>query len=265
LKSNDRAILIGLGVVVLIAAFWIMVLGPKRKEASDLKSQAADLQAQVTQAEADAASSQQAQTDFSSNYRRLVALGKAVPEDADTPSLLTQLETLSEDAKISFRSLQATESPSASGVAATTTTPTTDPTLASEQAAALLPIGATVGTAGLPTMPYSLEFQGGFFDIADFIGKIDGLVYTDKSKKVRVDGRLLTIDGFSFNASPNGFPDLTADMAVTSYLTPRAQGATAGATPTGPAVTTPATAPAEGAPATPAPTSGATAATVGAN
>jgi Tfp pilus assembly protein PilO len=263
LKSSDRTILIGVGVVVLIAAFYMMVLSPKRKEASDLKAQAADLQAQVSQAEAEAASSKQAQTDFPGNYRRLVALGKAVPEGADTPSLLTQLETLSERSHISFRKLQAAEAVTSSGTPAVTTVPTTDPTLASEQAAAMLPIGASVGPAGLPTMPYSLEFQGGFFDIADFLGKVDSMVYTDKSKKVRVEGRLLTIDGFSFNAAPEGYPELTADLAVTSYLTPKAQGATAGATPTGPPTTTPAVAPST-TPA-PTPTAGATAATVGAN
>jgi hypothetical protein len=265
LKSSDRSILAGVGVVVLIAAFWIMVLGPKRKEASDLDSQASDLQAQVAQAESDAGASQQARTQFSSNYRRLVALGKAVPEDADSASLLVQLQSLSGKSHVQFRGLTLGESTSSTGTpAATPPVPTTDPTLASEQAAALLPIGATVGTAGLPTMPYALQFQGGFFDVADFFGNLDSLVYTDKSDKVRVNGRLLTIDGFSFSASPKGFPDLTANVAVTSYLTPNDLGTTAGATPAGPTTTTPVATPAAG---TPAPTdaSGATAATVGAN
>ena len=38
----------------------------------------------------------------------------------------------------------------------------------------MLPIGATVGTAGLPVMPYEMEFEGGFFEIADFFGAVDG-------------------------------------------------------------------------------------------
>ncbi len=50
---------------------------------------------------------------------------------------------------------------------------------ATEASAAALPIGAVVGPAGLPTLPVHLNFQGGFFDIANFIGGVDGLVTAD--------------------------------------------------------------------------------------
>ena len=70
----------------------------------------------------------------------------------------------------------------------------------------MLPIGATVGTAGLPVMPYELVFEGGFFDIADFFGRIDGMVAQTNGEKTTVDGRLLTIDGFNFSPAPDGLP-----------------------------------------------------------
>src|SRR5207342_2531759 len=98
-------------------------------------------------------------------------------------------------------------------------------------------------------MPYELEFQGGFFDIADFFGRIDGMVESN-GQKTTVDGRLLTIDGFNFSPAPDGLPNLTANVTATSYLTPVDQGITAGATPTGPApetATPAATPPANGA------------------
>ena len=208
---------------------------------------------------------------FSSNYRKLVSLGKAVPKDADTSSLLVQLETLSKRAHVDFRAITLDEA--AAGAAAATTPPpapvppaegessteagttpaattattpagtTTPGTVPTEATAALLPIGATVGTAGLPVMPYSLEFQGGFFDIADFFGSLDRMVESEKSR-LRIEGRLLTIDGFTLEAGPNGFPDLTADVSASSYLTPADQGIVAGATPGGPAVPTDPAAPA---------------------
>ena len=55
---------------------------------------------------------------------------------------------------------------------------------------------------------------------------------------IRVQGRLMTIDGFEFTSGEN-FPNLTAEVKATVYLTPKVQGTTAGATPTGPAAPAP--------------------------
>ena len=43
-------------------------------------------------------------------------------------------------------------------------------------------------------------------------------------------------------SSPESFPEITATLTATAYLAPETEGATAGATPTGPAPATPATA-----------------------
>jgi hypothetical protein len=252
MKSTDRAILMGVAMLGLVAAFWFLVLAPKRQEASDLKSQVTELETQVTEAEAAAAAGEQAKKGFSSSYRELITLGKAVPVDADTSSLLTQLETLSVRSDVDFRSI------TLSGATDTAAPAPTDPAAASEASAAVLPIGATVGSAGLPVMPYELQFEGGFFQIADFFGEIDAMVESH-GDVTKVDGRLLTIDGFTFTPGPAGPPGLAASVNVTSYLTPADQGVTAGATPAGPpaetATPTSATAPpTEAAPATPAPT-----------
>lgn len=239
MKSSDRTILVVIGVIAVAAAFYFLILAPKRQEASDLNQQVTELEAQVTQTEADAAAGEAAKSDFSDNYKRMVTLGKAVPVDADTPSLLTQLQTLATRSAIDFQSITLS---GGSAAAATTPVPTTttptDPAAASEAAASMLPIGATVGTAGLPVMPYEMEFRGGFFEIADFFGSIDGMVQSN-GEKTTVDGRLLTIDGFNFAPGPDGLPQLTANVTATSYLTPADQGITAGASPSGPAAETP--------------------------
>jgi hypothetical protein len=252
MKSSDRTILIGVAGLALVAAFWFLILSPKRQEASDLQTQVAGLQVQVAEAEQAAATGQQAKADFSSNYRKLLTLGKAVPVDADTPSLLAQLQTLSVRSGVDFRSitLGAASGGPAAAPAVPTAPTTTATATASEAAAALLPIGAAVGPAGLPVMPYELTFDGGFFQIADFFGRVDGMV-DSHGDKTSVNGRLLTIDGFDFAPGAAGLPSLTATVNATSYLTPVDQGITAGATPAGPApgTATPATTP----PATPDP------------
>lgn len=266
MKASDRAVLIGIGLVAVIGVFYFMILAPKRQQVSDLTTQIDGLNAQVATSQQQSSAGNQAKADFPRNYRKLVAIGKAVPADADTPSLLTDLQTLSDRSHVDFRSLTLNSSSgSGTSAAAPTSAPSTDPTVASESAAALLPIGATVGAAGLPVMPYEIQFNGGFFDVADFFGDIDSTVYTDKAKALRVNGRLLTIDGFSFAAAPSGFPDLSATVSVTSYLAPKDGGTTAGATATGPDPTAlPATDPST--PAAPTDSSTpATAAVVGAN
>jgi Tfp pilus assembly protein PilO len=114
---------------------------------------------------------------------------------------------------------------------------TTTPTAATEATAADLPLGASVGAAGLPTMPYDLSFEGTYFQVANFIKGVDDLVHMRGSSQVAADGRLLTIDGFSLAPAPDtepSNPTLTVKLAVTSYVTPSDQGLTAGASPSGP-------------------------------
>jgi hypothetical protein len=103
-----------------------------------------------------------------------------------------------------------------------------------EATAALLPLGASIGSAGLGVMPYDLSFTGDFFRVADFIQGIDSLIHTG-GREVAVDGRLVTINGFALNAGPRDFSQLNATFSVTTYLVPPDQGLTAGASPIAPA------------------------------
>jgi Tfp pilus assembly protein PilO len=231
------------GAMILVAAaataFWILALSPKRDEASKLDTQVTQLQSSLAQREAEIAADEEARREFPVEYQRLVVLGKAVPSDDETPSLLVQLNRISEQAGVRFQTLKFEPSSSgeaeASGSLATTGSETVS---ATEASASLSPLGATVGSAGLAVMPYSLTFTGDFFRIADFIKGLDSLVKTN-NEEVGVNGRLITINGFSLGEdSESQFPALQATFSVTTYLTPPSEGSTAGATPEGPAETT---------------------------
>ena len=254
MKASDRTVLIALPVVALIAAFWFLLLAPKREEAASLDQDVAALQSEVDQAEQQAAFAEEARGDFDEDYEKVVSLGKAVPQDDDTASLFAQLSGIAQSSHVEFSSLElmdtggseeaaATPPPSATGETPSAEEPpeegtstVSDPAApATESAAALLPIGATVGPASLPVMPYKLMFKGDFFHVADFMAGLDSRV-TTADGKIRVDGRLMTIDGFSLTGDPStGFPNLVADFAVTTYVTPETEGLTSGATPSGPA------------------------------
>jgi Tfp pilus assembly protein PilO len=256
MSASNRTIISILVVAVLAIAFWMLTLSPKREEAAELSSQADQQRLALSKAQSEIAVATAAKHAFPADYRQLVTLGQAVPAGDETSSLLVELNQVATNSKVKFDSIQMTGSGETAEAAAAPVapapapeTPTGSPTSVpasetvppTEAAASLLPLGATIGTAGLGVMPYSLTFSGDFFHVADFIKGIDSLV-SPGSTQVTVDGRLVTLDGFALNADPERkFPHLNATFAVTTYLTPPTQGVTAGATPTAPApVTTPA-------------------------
>jgi hypothetical protein len=109
-----------------------------------------------------------------------------------------------------------------------------------------LPVGGAAGATpsssagtscapGLECIPLEFEFDGGFFDLADFFHRLKRFVRV-ANETVKVRGRLLTIDGLKFS-SGEVFPRLKAEVKATVYLAPKAEGTTAGATSQGPATT----------------------------
>jgi Tfp pilus assembly protein PilO len=239
-SANNRLIIAMIAVAALAGAFWMLILSPKRQEASKLSNQVSQARESLAQHRGEVAVAVQARREFSVDYQQLVVLGKAVPGDDDTPSLLIQVNQIADSAKVRFQTIKLTSSgsgeapPPAEPVEAGST-----PIPPTEVAASTLPLGAAIGPAGLAVMPYELTFTGDFFHIADFIHGLDSLVKTN-NEKVGVSGRLVTIDGFKLEASTEGgFPMLEATFTITTYLTPPSEeGVTAGATPEAPASAT---------------------------
>lgn len=257
MSATNRLIVAILAITALAIAFWILLLGPKREEASQLGGEVETLQVALGEAESKATRAEAARRLFPDDYRQLVTLGQAVPASDETSSLLVELNRIANRSEVSFESLLLTGSGETAAPVATAPPPapapgggggsgtgsgavpaaaTVPPT---EVAAATMPLGASVGPAGLAVMPYSLTFRGSFFEIADFIRGVDSLVEAGSGSEVAVDGRLVTLDGFALSADPeDGFPTLNASFAVTTYLTPPQQGVTAGASPAAPAPST---------------------------
>ncbi|MEK6277194.1 MAG: hypothetical protein AABM29_04190 [Actinomycetota bacterium] len=263
MKASDRTVLLVVPLVAAVVALWFLVLSPKREEANKLGDQISKLESSVAEQQQTAEQGLVARNSFPSDYHRLVVMGKAVPADDETASLLVEVNRIAQGTGVDFRAIALTDdvtalagatvapppapgeptatepTPEAGTEGESSTTATTAAAAPTEAAAALLPIGATVGSAGLPVLPYNLTFRGTFFEIADFMAGIDRLVGTDRAT-VASDGRLVTIDGFSLVADQeNPFPNLQAQLLVKTYITPSAQDLTAGATPAGPAPAVP--------------------------
>ncbi len=187
----------------------------------------------------------------------MVKLGTAVPEDDDQATLIHDLDAMGTENDLDFQSFAVSEdaagattsapAPPASGTDSSSTDrrptrprPRPRPPRRSaptEASAATLPLGATVGPAGLPVTPYTLTYHGGFFDMAGLFSDLDNRVkVNDAGTDPIAHGRLMTVDGFAMSADPvKGFPSVAAEIAVTTYMVPADQGIAAGATPAGPA------------------------------
>src|SRR5215218_5310798 len=93
-------------MAIVLAGFYFKVLGPKRDEASSLKQEIATLHGQVEEQKQKADYAEDARQHFPVYYGRIVAMGKAAPAQADTASLLVQLNTISRRNHVSFDALQ---------------------------------------------------------------------------------------------------------------------------------------------------------------
>lgn len=231
-KTTNLMVGTMIAVALLAAAFWFLLLSPKKEEAQKLTARVNTLQASLSQHRSEAQAAAVARRAFPREYQRLVVLGKAVPGGDETPSLLVQLSHLAGKAKIGFEELTLGSSSSEGEAPEASVGGFTSPT---EAEASLLPLGASIGPAGLAVMPYELTFEGNFFQIAKFIEGLDKLV-TTSNQNVVVNGRLITVNSFSLIPAEDETEasKLRASFSVATFLTPPGEGLTAGASPTGP-------------------------------
>jgi Tfp pilus assembly protein PilO len=287
LTDRDRKLLLFLVPIVVLAAYWFLVLSPKRDEAKQAETQLSEQQQRLDVARASAQSAQTARQDFDTSYARLVRLGKAIPTSIDMPSLIVQLDAAAAGTGIRFTKIATGDqsgTPStttSSGTSSSNSSSSAPPVAAGGETAQSAPGGAvesannasktsdqannaaeksgvsssdtqtsttagasstsssTTAPAGLETVPLQLEFTGNFFNLEDFFHRVKRFVSTAGSSVV-VSGRLITIDGIKWSSDDQLFPQIKAEIAATVYLSPKAEGATAGATPQGPSTTTPA-------------------------
>jgi Tfp pilus assembly protein PilO len=305
LSDRDRKLALVIIPIVLLVAYWFLLLAPKRDAAATASKDLSEQTQRLEQAQTAANTAKQAKTNFAADYAEIVRLGKAIPAGVDMPSLVVQLDRAAAGTGIRFTRVATGERDPATATPAPAPAPTgsgsgsgSTPVQAggqtaqsapggaveaanntaaqqSQQAQAAdksgvsssdtqtststgsgLPIGGgaaapgttTAGAApALDTVPLELEFVGNFFNLSDFFHDIKRFVHV-ANKNVIVSGRLVTIEGVKFESDPELFPRIKAEVTATVYLSPKVQGATAGATATGPA------APATGATPTPAST-----------
>jgi type II secretory pathway pseudopilin PulG len=256
--ARDRLVVAIVCTLAALAGAWLLIIQPKRSQASSLGKQVSAAQAQLQSVQAQVAQGTAARASFARSYTQLARLGEAVPSDDNVPSLIYQLQGAANATGVDFHSLVLQPASSTSAPATTTTpstsgssttpagsttsagsttpagsTPTPGSVASATALAGPLPPGATTGPAGFPEEQFAFTFNGNFFHLAKFFRRLENFVLTN-NKDVAVSGRLMTLNAISFGAGPAGFPSISASISATDYLVPAAQGIFNGATPTGP-------------------------------
>jgi hypothetical protein len=212
--SRTYRILIVIVVAVLAGGgYFKLVLAPKRKEADALAVQVATKQQELAQTQALIATYKGARDDYKHNYATVVRLGKAVPTDDDTRSLLVQLDTSAKRSGVAFDTINVSAAGS-TGSAVGAATP-----------AKVTPGAINVGA--FSAQPFSFSFRGDFQTLGEFFSRIDQFV-TLKGDAINVRGRLMHVETIALTPGTKGWPTLVAQVKASSYIVPEAATPAAG-------------------------------------
>jgi Tfp pilus assembly protein PilO len=198
------------------AAFWFLVLSPKREEITTLDANIATKQAEVAQSQQMLATYETARGSYKKNYATLARLGKAVPADDDVRSLLVQIESTADGTGVDFEQIEL-----GSGLAGADTSTGTAPEAGATAEGELAAAPGTIPVAGgaLSAMPFNFQFTGGFFDLSTFFARLEHFVSAN-NKRLDATGRLLRIEKVSIAPSTAGYPDMRATVGAATYVVP---------------------------------------------
>ena len=190
--------------LALLAALWMLAISPKRTESAQVKANVATQQQRLAAANTQLASYQAARNEYPKLLAELRRLDGAVPARGEIPALLRELQKRAGSRKSDLR-LAALE-PGSAPAAPAAATPGTS-----------LTPGATVGAGGLATLPFSFAYTGEYFDLVDVLAAARRAV-TVKSGDLKIDGRLVTIEGLTFERANKESSLIKASIAGTAYI-----------------------------------------------
>jgi Tfp pilus assembly protein PilO len=215
MTGRDRIVAIGVAVLVVLVAAWLMLVSPERQKASKLNAQISEAQSSLSAAEGKLASARAAQSQYATAYSSVVSLGKAVPPSQEVPSLIFQLAQASGQKSVDFNSIVNANTTSAASA-------------------------STAAAAGFTQLPFTLGFEGSFFNLEQLFQRLTDFATTTSAGTLQVNGRLLTLQSVklspstSSEAGKSAGKDLTGTITATAYVLPASEGLTGSATPTSP-------------------------------
>jgi Tfp pilus assembly protein PilO len=206
-----RILLVAVVAVLAVGGFWKLALAPKRAQAADLTDQVATQEAQLAQTQSLIKTYEGARDAYKSNYSTVVRLGKAVPSDDDTRSLVVQLDAAAKRSGVDFDNIDVSAGSSSSSSDSQSSIP------------------GAINAGSYQAIPFAFAFTGDFGGLGSFLSRVERFV-TLKGDTVLVNGRLMRLDGITLQPAENGWPGLSAQIKASAFIVPQTD-----ATPAGPA------------------------------
>jgi Tfp pilus assembly protein PilO len=171
-------ILIPLVAVVLIVVSFMFLIRPQMDQAAELRVEAEDLRTQQQQVRSQITALARVRETSPTIEAELAAISAIIPQDPALPSALRQFQMAAQDSGVTINSM----SPSA-------------------------PTSANISEApNLASISWSLSIEGGYFQVVDFLRRLEDPVVTPRGVLVR-----------SVTASPGELPTLSVSVSVVMF------------------------------------------------
>ena len=187
-KGKEVYIITAVVAVVLIVAWYFLLLSPTRTKLSDLDGQVQAQQTALTTAKQEVARLESYKKTAPQSRAEIVRLGKMLPESEGIPSLIIELTRTAEASGVDLNSIAR---------------------------------GATQPGTPFGLQSVTLQVTGRFFDVEDFLYRLESYV-AFRNASFRVTGRLLevktlTMTGGTATTSGTAAP-LTVTVELNAYL-----------------------------------------------
>lgn len=214
----------GVIFVVLAAAYWFLLLTPKRDSAASAQQEVQVARQSLTDAQQRLTSGQEAQKRFRRDRATVLRLGRVLPATDDTPTVLTQLDAIARKHDIVFTSY-AVEGGGGAGAAPAAPAPTTPaPEGEAKSTAAVAPLfppGSETTGGGLGRTALKIELRGTYFDLERFLREVQRFaVMSESGDNARAKGRLFVVDGVNYKPQGEDGKSLEAELFASTYFAP---------------------------------------------
>jgi hypothetical protein len=196
-----RILIVAVVAILAGGGYWKLALAPKRAEAAALEQQLAVQETQLAQTQALIKTYEGSRDAYTKNYATVVRLGKAVPADDDTRSLLVQLDTSAKRSGIDFDTINVN-----GGGSNVSGNPGAIP--------------GAINAGAFSAMPFTFSFDGTFSSLGNFLARLENFVALD-GDQISVSGRLLRIENIALAPGDAGWPSLTAQIGASTYIVPK--------------------------------------------
>jgi Tfp pilus assembly protein PilO len=198
MKVRDRLVLAVVAALAVIAAMWLIVVSPERKQVTTLSGQIASERLSLQDAQAQLASARVALAGYAGHVHQIQSALRAIPVTPQESALVRTIVNLA-GTKVDFHNLDVQ--------------------------------GGGAGAAGATELSLSFQFHATYGNLQNFLKEVDDLAKVDGTT-LDAGGRLFTINSISLTPVPPSSTSASVTAVVYEQAGPIGPtGATGAATP----------------------------------